>query len=284
MIEMLASWLRRMGIADIAIHLNSLGSAGTRERYREALVAHFAPIQDKLSEDSRRRLEKNPLRILDSKDPKDHAAAEGAPTILDVLSEEDRVHFDGVKRALDALGITYVVDTKLVRGLDYYTRTLFEIKATSADLGAQSTLSGGGRYDDMVEGLGGPKVPAIGFAMGLERILVAMGDVAGPRKATPIFIAVIDDTGLRPALELASQLRGRGAFVEVDARDSRLKAKLRRADQSGARLCVLAGGTEMGRGVFAVKDLAAHAQDEIPIEGAAGILFDRFASLPEGAA
>ncbi|MBL9024214.1 MAG: histidine--tRNA ligase [Myxococcales bacterium] len=283
MIDLQVRFLRELGIRDVAVHVNSLGSGDTRARYREALLTHFSPRRDALSEDSQRRLEKNPLRILDSKDPRDHAAAEGAPTILDVLSEEDRAHFDGVKRALDALGITYVVDPKLVRGLDYYTRTLFELKATSADLGAQSTLSGGGRYDDMVEGLGGPKVPAIGFAMGIERLLVAMAEGEAPAKPKPIFIAVLTDAGLAPSLRLASALRARGALVEVDSRDARLKAKLRRADAVGARICVLAGESELERNVFAVKDLAAHAQDEIPVPGADQVLFDRWQST-EGAA
>lgn len=284
MIDLQVRVLSALGIKDVAVHVNSLGSGDTRARYRDALLTHFTPRRSALSEDSQRRLEKNPLRILDSKDPRDHEASEGAPTILDVLSEEDRAHFQGVKRALEALGIAYVVDPKLVRGLDYYTRTLFEIKATTADLGAQSTLSGGGRYDDMVEGLGGPKVPAIGFAMGMERLLVAMGDVVAPAKPKPIFIAVLGDVGLTPSLRLASSLRARGALVEVDTRDARLKAKLRRADAVGARLCVLAGESEIGRGVFAIKDLAAHAQDEIPIEGADGVLYDRSVTTPEGSA
>jgi len=284
MIDLQVRVLAALGIQGVEVFVNSIGSGDTRARYRDALLAHFTPRRAQLSEDSQRRLEKNPLRILDSKDPKDHAAGEGAPTILDVLSDDDRAHFDGVKRALDALGIAYVVDTKLVRGLDYYTRTLFEIKATQADLGAQSTLSGGGRYDDMVEGFGGPKVPAIGFAMGIERLLVAMGDVAAPERPRPIFVAVLADAGLAPALRLASELRARGALVELDTRDARLKAKLRRADASGARLCVLAGESEIARGVFAVKDLAAHQQDEIPIESASGVLFDRSVSPREGAA
>lgn len=283
MIDLQVRFLDSLGIREVAVHVNSLGSGDTRARYREALLAHFSPRRDALSEDSQRRLEKNPLRILDSKDPRDHAAAEGAPTILDVLSDEDRAHFEGVKGALDALGIAYVVDPKLVRGLDYYTRTLFELKATAADLGAQSTLSGGGRYDDMVEGLGGPKVPAIGFAMGIERLLVAMADAESAPRPKPIFIAVLGEIGLAPALKLASALRGRGALVEVDSRDARLKAKLRRADAVGARLCVLAGESEIGRDVFAVKDLMAHAQEEIPVQGADEILFDRWKSA-EGAA
>ncbi len=282
LIELAVRFLRALGISGLAVHLNSLGSEGTRARYRDALVAHFEPRKAELSEDSRRRLDKNPLRILDSKDERDQACSQGAPEIFDVLSDEDKQHFDGVRRALEALEVPHVVDPKLVRGLDYYTRTLFEIKATDADLGAQSTICGGGRYDEMIGGLGGPSVPAIGFAMGLERILVAMTDEAGVEKKPPIYIAVLSDVALSAGLALASALRSRGARVEVDARDSRLKGKLRRADASGARLCVLAGEDELARGVFGVKDLAAHSQDEIPIQGADAVLFDRAVPLREG--
>src|SRR5262249_50225339 len=161
-----------------------LGAGDTRQRYREALLNHFSPTKNKLSEDSQRRLEKNPLRILDSKDPRDIEAAASAPPLLDLLDEADTAHFKALCRYLSILGIDHAVDPGLVRGLDYYTRTLFEVRATESDLGAQNTLCGGGRYDNMVESLGGPKVPAIGFAMGLERILTTMAATAerrGPR-------------------------------------------------------------------------------------------------------
>src|SRR5262249_21715941 len=147
---------------------------GTRERYRQALLAHFEPRRAALSEDSQRRLEKNPLRILDSKDPKDREASQGAPSILDVLDDADREHWQGLLRYLEVLGVEHVVAPTLVRGLDYYTRTLFEVKTKAADLGAQNAICGGGRYDNMIKSLGGPDVPAIGFAMGLERILLSM--------------------------------------------------------------------------------------------------------------
>jgi histidyl-tRNA synthetase len=275
MIELSVRVLRELGIADLAVHINSLGAEGTRARYRQALFDYLTPRRADLSEDSQRRLDKNPLRILDSKDPKDQDVAEGAPSILTVLSDEDRAHFDGVQSALAAFGVETIVDPKLVRGLDYYTRTLFEIKATAADLGAQSTVCGGGRYDDMVEGLGGPKVPAIGFAMGIERLLVAMGAGASKAAAPELFIAVLSEQGKAAAIRLASELRALGVAVELDAREARLKAKLRRADAVGARLCVLSGDSEAERGVFAVKDLAAHTQVEIPIDGAAEALAAR---------
>ncbi|WP_437720037.1 histidine--tRNA ligase [Sorangium sp. So ce861] len=273
-IDLVATFLQRIGIGDFVVHVNSLGSAGTRERYREALRAHFAPRKGELSEDSQRRLEKNPLRILDSKDPRDHEVSRDAPSILDLLDDADQAHWQGVLRCLDVLGVSYVVDRSLVRGLDYYTRTLFEVKATSSDLGAQSTLAGGGRYDNMVAGLGGPSVPAIGFAMGMERLLTMMPD-APARRGPGCFLAPLGQSGADRALLLAKQLRALGVSVELDGRGGRLKAMLRRADALGARLCVILGDSEVERGVIQIKDLVAHLQEEIPLEGAARVLADR---------
>ncbi|WP_437933197.1 histidine--tRNA ligase [Sorangium sp. So ce341] len=273
-IDLVATFLQRIGIGDFVVHVNSLGSAGTRERYREALLAHFAPRKGELSEDSQRRLEKNPLRILDSKDPRDHAVSRDAPSILDLLDDADQAHWQGVLRCLDVLGVSYVIDRSLVRGLDYYTRTLFEVKVTSSDLGAQSTLVGGGRYDNMVAGLGGPSVPAIGFAMGMERLLTMMPDVPA-RRGPGCFLAPLGQSGADRALLLAKQLRALGVSVELDGRGGRLKSMLRRADALGARLCVILGDSEVERGVIQIKDLVAHLQEEIPLEGAARVLADR---------
>ncbi|WP_437949124.1 histidine--tRNA ligase [Sorangium sp. So ce296] len=273
-IDLVATFLQRIGIGDFVVHVNSLGSAGTRERYREALLAHFTPRKGELSEDSQRRLEKNPLRILDSKDPRDHEVSRDAPSTLDLLDDADRAHWQGVLRCLDVLGVRYVVDRSLVRGLDYYTRTLFEVKATSSDLGAQSTLAGGGRYDNMVAGLGGPSVPAIGFAMGMERLLTMMPD-APARRGPGCFLAPLGQSGADRALLLAKELRALGVSVELDGRGGRLKAMLRRADALGARLCVILGDSEVERGVIQIKDLVAHLQEEIPLEGAARVLADR---------
>ncbi|MRG93323.1 histidine--tRNA ligase [Polyangium spumosum] len=275
MIEMIYSLLTAgLGIGHIEIRLNSLGASGTRGRYRDALVAHFTPIKDKLSEDSQRRLEKNPLRILDSKDPRDREASKGAPSILELLDEADAAHFAGVRRHLDALDVRYVVDPTLVRGLDYYTRTLFEFVTTTGDLGAQSTVVGGGRYDNMVEGLGGPSVPAIGFAMGIERLLTLMPGEAS-RERPAIYVAPLSDACTGRALVLGRDLRARGVRVEVDGRGGRLKAMLRRADALGAKLCVILGDGELERGVVSVKALAEHKQDEVPLADAADVLVAR---------
>ena len=183
-IQLVVGLFRDLGVGEVVVHVNSLGSAGTRERYRDALLAHFTPLEASLSEDSQRRLEKNPLRILDSKDPRDQAAAQGAPSILNVLDAADPEHWQGLLHYLGVLGVPHVVDPTLVRGLDYYTRTLFEVRTKSTDLGAQNALGGGGRYDNMVKSLGGPDVPAIGFALGLERILLSMPEAAAPPPKT----------------------------------------------------------------------------------------------------
>jgi histidyl-tRNA synthetase len=272
-IDLVCGLFREIGIGDFVVHVNSLGSGDTRDRYRDALLAYFTPLKDKLSEDSQRRLEKNPLRILDSKAPQDKEASLGAPSILDVLDDADRAHWEGLLRGLTALGIEHVVDPTLVRGLDYYTRTLFEVRAKSADLGAQNTLCGGGRYDNMVKSLGGPDVPAIGFAMGLERILLSMPDTAAPPKPGAILLPLTPEGATR-ALVLARELRVLGVRTEVDGRGGKLNKMLARAEKRGAAMCVILGD-ELGRGAVAVKDLAARAQEELPVETAARVIADR---------
>jgi histidyl-tRNA synthetase len=276
MIEMVYALLGKLGIAGLEVRVNSLGAGGTRARYREALINHFAPMRDKLSEDSQRRLEKNPLRILDSKDPRDREAAEKAPSMLELLDEADSAHFAGVKRHLDALDVPYVVDPTLVRGLDYYTRTLFEVRTSAGDLGAQNTLVGGGRYDNMIEGLGGPSVPAIGFAMGIERLLTVIPEGA-KREAPSVYVAPLSESCAARALVLGRDLRRLGVRAEVDGRGGRLKGMLRRADAMGAKLCAILGEGELERGMVAVKDLAGHQQEELPLDTAARALADRVA-------
>jgi histidyl-tRNA synthetase len=285
LIQLVCDLYRELGVGDVVVHVNSLGSSGTRERYREALLAHFTPRRASLSEDSQRRLEKNPLRILDSKAPADREAAQGAPSILDVLDERaqpgerpgalsDRAHWEGLLRYLDLLGVEYVVDPTLVRGLDYYTRTLFEVCTKSADLGAQNALCGGGRYDNMVKSLGGPDVPAIGFAMGLERILLSMPELAEPPPRTAALLP-LTEAGRERALLLARELRALGVRAEIDGR-GKLKAMLSRAERAGAAVCVILGG-EVERGVVAVKDLAARTQEDLPLDTAARAIAERLA-------
>jgi histidyl-tRNA synthetase len=258
----LVEFLREIGIQSPDVFINSLGSGDTRARYRDALVAALSPMKDKLSPDSQRRLSTNPLRILDSKHPADAEAIATAPTILDVLSGEDQAHWDALRRHLDALGTPYTVDPKLVRGLDYYTRTLFEIKGAYDKLGAGSTLLGGGRYDGMVKDLGGPAIPAIGFAAGLERLLIA-SELEVTSSIVDVFVAPIGDVAVAPALVLGRDLRRAGLRCEVDTRKVSMKALLRHANALGARVCLILGDREIDEGVVELKDLAAHAQEKV---------------------
>jgi histidyl-tRNA synthetase len=208
------------------------------------------------------------LRILDSKDPRDREQLEGVPSLMSILDETDLAHFSSVKQFLDDMGVPYIVDPKLVRGLDYYTRTLFELVTTTGDLGAQSTLVGGGRYDNMISELGGPNVPAIGFAMGIERLLTLIpADVS--REKPAVYIAPLSAACASRASVLGRDLRRLGVRTEVDGRGGKIKAMLRRADALGTKLCVIIGEGELERGVATVKDLSGHKQSEVALDTAA---------------
>lgn len=264
LIALCAELVASLGIEGAVVHVSSLGSGETRERYREALRQHFTPLAAGMSEDSRRRLATNPLRILDSKAPEDREPIERAPSMLDVLAPEDAEHFGRLRSLLEQLGVPYVVDPKLVRGLDYYTRTLFELKITTGQLGSQDALLGGGRYDQMVERLGGPRVPAIGFAMGLERVLEVMAELAMPAPAST-YLAPMGPAAQERALLLGRELRAAGIECEVDGRGLSMRAMLRRANATGARFGLLLGDDELARGVVTLKDLAGHEQTELPL-------------------
>jgi histidyl-tRNA synthetase len=263
MIDALVGFLRDIGIPSPDVFVSSIGTGETRARYKEALVAYLTPQKETLSPDSQRRLATNPLRILDSKHPSDAAAIAGAPTILDFLSEADRAHWDGLRRQLDALGTPYQIDAKVVRGLDYYARTLFEIKGAYDKLGAGSTLLGGGRYDGMVKDLGGPDAPGIGFAAGLERLLVASSlEVSGA--VVDVFVAPIGEGTQTAALVLGRDVRRAGLRCEVDSRGASMKAQLRRANALGARVCLIVGDRELAEGFIELKDLAGRVQEKVP--------------------
>src|SRR3954469_14156343 len=259
-IDMLVGLLAELGISDVEVRVNSIGGPTTRQKYRDALIAHLTPRKDALSEHAQKRLLDNPLRILDSKDPRDREAVADAPSILDCLEPEDRAHWDGFRAALDALGTKYVVTPGLVRGLDYYTRTLFELVSNQGELGSQNTLLGGGRYDGMVHELGGPKLPAVGFAIGLERLLLA-SPLAAPERAPRCFIAPLAAAGLNQGLSLARELRAAGIGTDLDGRGGSMKSMLRRADSLGARVCLVIGDSEVQSQQVQVKDLASHSQE-----------------------
>jgi histidyl-tRNA synthetase len=274
MISMLVGFLTEIGVPGLEVFVNTIGAAATRVRYRQALLDYLTPMADRLSADSQRRLASNPLRVLDSKDERDREAIRAAPTLHDFLDAGDREHFAKLRTYLDALGTRYAVDARLVRGLDYYTRTLFEIKGAPARLGAGSTLVGGGRYDGMVEELGGPKVPAIGFAAGLERLLIAT-DAQVSAHVVDALVAPLGPAAMAPGLALARELRASGIRCEVDTRGSSLKSQLRRADKLGARLVLILGDSELADNSVQVKDLEGRTEERMARDQALRIVADR---------
>ncbi len=262
MIDMIVGLLAELGVEDLEVLVNCLGTGDTRARYLEALVAYLTPRASELSADSQRRLTTNPLRVLDSKAPQDQAVVAEAPEILAYLADEDRGHFDLLQETLTALGTPFRVEARLVRGLDYYDRTLFEIRGRGGELGAQNTLCGGGRYDGLVEQLGGSATPGIGFAMGLERIMLAMsGDDAPP--APDAFVVVTSPEQRTDAATLLKALRGAGIAADADLRGGSTKSQFRRADKSGAAVAIVIGPDEAKAGTAQVKDLRRGEQREV---------------------
>lgn len=278
-IALAVAFLRELGLTQFVVRLNSLGTAESRARYRDALVAHFSPVAAQLSPESQARLVRNPLRILDSKDPRDQPFKVGAPSVLDALTDDDRAHFESVQAYLRALAVPFTVDATLVRGLDYYTRTVFEIADTSGALGAQDALGGGGRYDTLFTELGASApVPAIGFALGVERLVLAapLREAAKPLRVAVVAAAKPDDARvLGEALRLAHDLRARGVEALVDTRFGSMKSQMRRASDGAVDFALILGGNEVDAGVVMVKDMAAGAQASED----RGALLERLAGL-----
>lgn len=255
------------GISNTVLRINSLGEAAERAAYRDALRAFLEPIKDKLSETSRRRLETNPLRILDTKIPQEQELLIGAPALEDHLGEESRTHYEEVKSRLTLLGIEFVEDLRLVRGLDYYTRTAFELE--SPDLGSQSALSGGGRYDGLAEEIGSNKrVPAIGFAAGMERLFLAL-EASGyelPESPSPLaFWVTFGIETEAEAARLTQQLRISGIHVEMDFGGRSIKAQMREANRSGAPYTLILGDNELEQMVVTLKNMESGEQESIAI-------------------
>lgn len=258
--------LRELGVAPhVQLQINSLGSADARTNYKEALVAYLNNVQDQLDEDSKRRLGTNPLRILDSKDPTTQALLNNAPVLLDYLDEESRAHFDGLKQLLDAAGIVYQVNPRLVRGLDYYGKTAFEW--VTDKLGAQSTVCAGGRYDGLVEQLGGKSTPAVGFGIGLERlVLLVQAAEAVPEKLdqqADVFLVAVGDVQ-SVAMQLAERIRDELPFIRlmVNCGGGNFKSQFKKADKSGADIALVLGEDEARAGKLAVKFLRVEAEQQ----------------------
>jgi histidyl-tRNA synthetase len=265
-----------LGLRDLSLQLNTLGTAECRIHYRQKLVEYFAQHHSLLDEDSRRRLGSNPLRILDSKNPAMQAMIAQAPSLLEHLDGASRAHFDQLKAILDDAGIAYTVNPRLVRGLDYYSRTVFEW-VTDA-LGAQGTVCAGGRYDGLVEQLGGRPTAAAGFALGMERLveLAAQQQIAG-RNITPhVYFALMGDSASRRGMQMAELLRNQGLRVECNCGGGSLKSQMKRADRSGAVYALLLGESEVLANLVSIKSLRAdEAQTQLPITEAVALLKQR---------
>jgi histidyl-tRNA synthetase len=258
--------VRGYGIADAVLNLNSLGDERCRSAYREALVAHFSPHMTALSEESRLRIERNPLRLLDSKDPADVPFVESAPALESFLCAPCREHFDALKSYLDLAGIPFTINPRIVRGLDYYGRTVFEI--TSSLLGAQSSVCGGGRYDGLVQSLGGPDVPAVGFALGMERFLMMLqardSQAQGPRRGLQaIALGAQARTVLAPIV--AELRRTLEAPTFADYLERKLLAALKIADRNRARYALILGSDELAAGEAVLRDLEHRSDRRVPL-------------------
>jgi histidyl-tRNA synthetase len=275
LIAMSARLWHRLGIEGLTLHLNSLGTPESRRVYRARLVEYLEAHESQLDEDSRRRLVGNPLRVLDSKNPDMQELIRGAPLLTGYLDAESRAHFETLCDMLDAVGVAYEINPRLVRGLDYYNRTVFEW--ITAHAGAQNAVCSGGRYDGLIAQLGGDATPAVGFAMGVER-LVALLVAAGrtPRAAHPdVYVVVGGPQAAAPALALTERLRSErpGVRFELSVGGGNLKAQFRRADRSGATLALIIGDDEIARGVVGLKPLRdTSGQSECPVAQLPGAL------------
>ena len=260
-------FLKSVGLDDVKLHINSIGCKNCRAEYRKALQDFLRPNLDKLCDTCKGRFDKNPMRILDCKSPECKKIAEGAPRMLDYLDDECRKAFEDLKKLLDIYGVPYEVDPGIVRGLDYYTKTAFEF--VSDKLGAQSTVCGGGRYDDLIEELGGPATPGVGFGLGIERLLLIM-EACGvlPQKAPgcDILVAGLGEAAKTKALELTKQMRDAGKRVIIDVMDRGLKAQFKYADRIGARYVAVIGDDELAKGVVSLRDMEKSSQTEVPAD------------------
>lgn len=256
-----------LGIKDVTLHLNSLGNTESRLAYRQALINYLTPMRESLSKDSQRRLDENPLRVLDSKEKEDKVAVENAPSILDYLDEESQAHFDEVRTMLDSLNIPYVIDTNMVRGLDYYNHTIFEF-ITTIDK-SELTICAGGRYDSLVEYFGGPETAGFGFGLGLERLLLVLdkqGIELPVEENLDVYIAVLGSGANGKALELVQAIRYQGFKAERDYLGRKIKAQFKSADTFKAKTVITLGESEVESGQVNVKNNATREEVTVSFE------------------
>ncbi len=259
--------LTQLGVKDISLRINSIGCPACRAKYHEALKAYFLPHKDRLCETCQDRLERNPMRLLDCKSEICREIGKDAPLILDYLCEDCAAHFEKLKADLTLLGIDYTVDPRIVRGLDYYTKTVFEFVTDC--IGAQGTVCGGGRYDGLIEQLGGPATPALGFGMGLERLLLVL-EKQGVTLAEPtgvdLFLIPMGDAASDKALQLVAALRREGLSSQMDVMGRSMRKQMKYADKLGARFTAVIGDTELAEGKVAVKNMATGEKIDLPLD------------------
>ncbi|MGY0394238.1 MULTISPECIES: histidine--tRNA ligase [unclassified Fusobacterium] len=267
-IAMSYSLLEKLGISDLEVHINSVGTNASRTKYRENLLNFLEPIKEELCEDCRMRMEKNPLRVLDCKVDKCKELTKEAPSIIDSLTEEERAHYETVKKYLDIFGVKYVEDSRLVRGLDYYSSTVYEIITNK--LGAQGTVLGGGRYDNLLKQLGDKDIPAVGFAAGVERMMMLLEDY--PKNNPDVYVAWLGENTQEFGLKIAKILRDNKIKTFVDFNAKGMKSHMKKADKLNVKYCIIVGEDEMNKDVIVLKDFNARTQEEMSLEKAIEII------------
>lgn len=256
-------FLKKLGISDLEVKINSVGSKESRTIYREKLIEHFSKHLDDMCEDCRDRINRNPLRLLDCKVDKDKDFYKSAPNIIDFLFEDERKHYEDVKKYLNVFGIKYTEDPTLVRGLDYYSSTVFEIVTNK--LGSQGTVLGGGRYDNLLKELGDKDIPAVGFATGVERIMMLLGENY-PKNNPDVYIAWLGENTSETALKIAESLRDNDIKVYIDYSEKGMKSHMKKADKLSVRYCIILGEDELNKGIVLLKDFSTREQKEVKIE------------------
>lgn len=263
------AFLSKIGITDLEVTINSVGEKESRERYREALLNFLEPMREELCDDCKMRMEKNPLRVLDCKVDRCKELTAGAPIITDSLFPEEKEHYETVKKYLTLFGVKYKEDPRLVRGLDYYSSTVYEIVTNK--LGAQGTVLGGGRYDNLLKQLGDKDISAFGFAAGVERIMMLLGEDF-PKRELDVYVAWLGETTMDCAFKLANDLRVAGKSVVIDYTSKGMKAHMKKADKVGAKNVIIIGEDEMNKGVVMLKDFINRTQEEVSMEDIKNIL------------
>ncbi|WP_343753714.1 histidine--tRNA ligase [Lentibacillus halophilus] len=277
-IDLAMSCYQELGLNSLKLIINSLGDQESRESHRQALVDHFMPYKDELCSDCRVRLEQNPMRILDCKTDKDHAAMDTAPSVLDHLNAYSEDYFEKVKNYLTLMGIDFEVDANLVRGLDYYNHTAFEIMSEAEGFGAITTLTGGGRYNGLTEELGGPATPGIGFGMGMERLVMALEaeHVAIPSEnELDCFLVAVGDEADKASVRLIHDLRKNGIQIDRDYQGRKMKAQLKAADRYRAKYVLILGENEVDQQLVNVKEMKTGNQEEVPLNQAVAYMQEK---------